>query len=84
MLSSPVIRTQISLSQEQLDGARAEARRRGVSVAALLRDALERLLAQSEDDVLREQARNAVGGFRSRCRTISADHDDALVQDGRW
>jgi hypothetical protein len=84
VLSSRVIRTQISLTQEQMDRARAEARRRGVSVAALLRDGLERVLAQGEDDRLREQARTAVGGFRSGCRTTSADHDDALAQDGRW
>jgi hypothetical protein len=78
-----VIRTQISLSQEQMDRARAEARRRGVSVAALLRDSLKRALAQGDDEKLLEQARNAVGGFRSGCRTISIDYDDALAKDGR-
>ena len=79
-----MIRTQISLSQDQMDRAREEARRRGMSVAAVLRDALERVLAEADEDKVREQARTAVGGFRSGRRTTSADHDDALAQDGRW
>jgi hypothetical protein len=79
-----VIRTQISLTAEQMARARAEARRRGVSVAALVRDALERLLHEGSDRELRERATLSVGGFHSGRQDISERHDDALGAGARW
>ena len=67
-----------------MERARAEARRRGTSLAALVRDAVDQLLARGDDAELREQAKRAVGGFHSGRHTTSVEHDDVLAQDGRW
>lgn len=64
--------------------ARAEARRRGISIAALVRDGLERLLRENADHELRERAKLAVGGYRSGSASTSSDHDDVLSEGARW
>ena len=67
-----------------MERARAEARRRGTSLAGLVRDALDQLLEGGDDAQLREQAKRAVGGFHSGSRTTSAEHDEVLAQERRW
>ncbi len=79
-----MIRTQISLSEEQMLQARAEAERRGISLAAVIRDALDRMLAEGDRAEVRERARAAVGGFRSGTAHTSEDHDRALAEGTRW
>lgn len=79
-----VIRTQISLSSAQLAKARAVAAQRGVSLAALLRQALDLLLGEADAAAARERAKQAIGGFRSGRTDTSARHDDALAETDRW
>lgn len=79
-----MIRTQISVTEEQLRRARAEAQRRGVSVAELLRQGLERVLDDAGRAEIRERAKQSTGGFRSGHRRTSEDHDEALSAVSRW
>lgn len=65
-----------------MDRARLEAKERGVSLAGLVRIALDRLLAESTLEERRRRARNAVGGFRSGRTDIGEHHDQALAETG--
>ncbi|MGH9167878.1 MAG: ribbon-helix-helix protein, CopG family [Acidimicrobiia bacterium] len=78
-----MIRTQISLTEEQMQRARRRAARRGVSLAALVREALERLLEDSSAEHRRARAKQAVGGFRSGHTGTSERHDEVLGEH-RW
>jgi hypothetical protein len=75
-----VIRTQISMTAEQAEGLRrlAEIRRR--SQAALLRDALDELLADDRRSRRIAAARAAFGAFRSGVSDTSVNHDEALEE----
>ncbi|MGH8991656.1 MAG: CopG family transcriptional regulator [Acidimicrobiia bacterium] len=74
-----MIRTQISLDDEQMEALRALARRRGVSLAALLRQAVDALLADPTPG-RRQRARDVAGRFRSgHAGRTSEDHDDAVA-----
>lgn len=69
-------RTQVLLTDEQIRSLRAEAARQGVSVAALIRKAVETHLANNE--ALRCRARAVVGRFASGHRHIAEEHDREL------
>jgi hypothetical protein len=79
-----MIRTQISLPPDLMEHARDAARRRGVSLAAVLREALTRWLDDDERRLAVDRAKAAVGGFHSGCVDTSERHDDALSDDARW
>lgn len=71
-------RTQISLAEDQLAALRQRAQEQGVSIAALLREAVDALLhrAPTDDAVARSLA--AVGSYRSAAENVAEDHDDFL------
>lgn len=74
-----MIRTQISLDDEQMDALKALARQRGVSLASLLRHAVDTLLADPGPGP-RQRARDAAGRFRSgHAGRTSEDHDTAIT-----
>ena len=73
-----VIRTQISLTQQQQDALRRLAAVRRRSQAALLRDALDELLASEPRTVRAARARAATGAFASGRTDTSERHDDEL------
>lgn len=78
-----MIRTQISMTEEQAEGLRRLASLRQRSQAALLRDALDELLNDAELDRRIELARAAVGRHASGRRStghrgVSEDHDAEL------
>jgi hypothetical protein len=79
-----VIRTQISLTEDQWIAAKAVAARRGISMAELLRRALASHLDEAPERDVRARALAAVGGHRSGRRDVGEHHDDALGADGRW
>ena len=78
-------RTQISLTSEQAERLRRVARGRKTSMAALIRDAVDRVYgdAGSTDDAW-DRALASVGGFRSGYPDVSDEHDaylaDALAE----
>lgn len=72
-------RTQISLSSGQARELRRLARARGTSMAALIREAVERTYGRVDEEVRWQRALDAVGGFRSDRSDVSERHDDALA-----
>jgi hypothetical protein len=64
---------------------RAEARRRHVSIAALLRDAVERTIPDEAEVRGRriDALLSAAGSVASGTGTVARDHDDVLAGD-RW
>ena len=74
-------RTQIQLSDEQVRALKEEAAARGVSMAQLIRQAVDRFTATSGGGTdRRRRAISSVGGFRSGRSDISARHDDELPE----
>lgn len=74
-----MVRTQISLTEEQAERLRAEAAARGVSQAALLRDALDEFLARTSFAARIDHVRSLAGAYRSGCGNLAEDHDEYLV-----
>ncbi|MBI1844655.1 MAG: ribbon-helix-helix protein, CopG family [Actinobacteria bacterium] len=73
-----MIRTQISMTDEQAAALRRLAAVRERSQAALLRDALDDLVADDERTRRVARARSSIGAFRSAPSATSEDHDAAL------
>lgn len=70
-------RTQISLTAEQLTRLQRLARRRRTSMAALIRDAVDRTYPGGDDAW--DRALAAVGGFRSGRPDVGVEHDRELA-----
>lgn len=80
-----MIRTQISLTEDQMRRLRAEARRRGVPIAEVVRDAVERTVPVDPE---RRGARfdrlvAAAGRFHSGTGDLSVRHDE-IAGEGEW
>lgn len=78
-----MLKTQIMVSEEQLRRLRELARARGVSVAQLVREALDDALARHgvrDAGELRRKAAAAAGRFRSGRRDGAERHDDHLAE----
>ncbi|MGI9021941.1 MAG: ribbon-helix-helix protein, CopG family [Acidimicrobiales bacterium] len=69
-----MVRTQISLTREQFEALKTRAEVTGTSMAAVIREAVDRTLAASTDD-LWDRALGAVGTGRSGMGDVSVDHD---------
>jgi hypothetical protein len=80
-----VIRTQISLTEDQMRRLRAEARRRRVPLAEVVRDAVDRLVPSdpSDHDVRFQRALAAVGSCGSGTGDVATRHDE-IAGEGRW
>ena len=77
-----MVRTQIQLTEQQARRLRAEARDRGLSLAEVIRQYVEKGLTASAADRsdLYERAARLVGKFRDRggARDLASDHDRHL------
>lgn len=77
-----MVRTQVQLTKTQAQALKQMAAERGVSVAELIRQSLERFL-QSAGTEDREQRRRraiaAAGRFRSGLSDLAAEHDRYLA-----
>ena len=75
----------MSLTEDQMRRLRREARRRHVSLAAVIRDAVDRVVP--DEDVLRRDRIDALlaaaGTASSGTGTVARDHDAELAGD-RW
>ena len=78
-------RTQISLTAEQMRRLRAEATRRRVPIAAVVREAVDRVVPMDPGDrrARFERALSAVGRFDLGSGDVSARHDE-IAGDTAW
>ena len=76
-----MIRVQVQLTEQQAAKVRRLADDRGVSVAALVRDAVDELTETSEQEARWERALATVGKYRSSLSDVSERHDDYLAED---
>jgi hypothetical protein len=78
-----VVRTQISFDERQMRRLRQVAKRRGISIAAVVRAAVEREVAEADSarDARWTRALAVMDrGFRSGNSDISERHDDHLAE----
>jgi hypothetical protein len=78
-----MIRTQISLPDDQMRRAKLAAGRRGISLAALVRRALDRELALDPESRRDAAAAELRGRYRSGRSDVAEHHDEHLNQPGR-
>ncbi len=78
-----MIRTQVSLTEEQMQRLRREAQRRHVSLASVIRDAVNQVVPAADATrlVRIETLLSAAGSAASG--TVARDHD-AVLADDRW
>jgi hypothetical protein len=79
-----MVRTQIQLTEDQASRMKSAAARKGVSMAELIRQAIEMLLAkgvEKSEEELRRRAAEAAGRFHSGSETVATNHDDFLSED---
>jgi len=71
-------RTQISLTEDQMRRLRAEARRRHIPLAAVVREAVDRTVPPDPGNrrARFQRALSAVGRFDSGSGDVSARHDE--------
>jgi hypothetical protein len=75
-----VIRTQISLTEAQMTRLRTESLRRGVSIAALIRDAVDRSLPDEEWEERKAKALSYIGCIDDDATDVAERHDDYLAK----
>lgn len=79
-----MVRTQVQLTEEQARRLRALAREEGVSLAEMVRRAVEGYLQEKENGGFAERAERAlaaVGRFASGLRDVSQEHDHYLAME---
>ena len=83
---SVMIRTQISLTDDQMRRLRRAAGERGTSIAALIRDAEDQAVPDEAQDRLDRQRRAfaLAGAFESSHSDTAERHDDVLAEKRRW
>jgi len=78
-----MIRTQIQLSESQMQQLKALAQRRGVPVAALIREGADLVIRAGGAVDVRERKRRAMaaaGRFHSGHRDLASGHDRHLAE----
>ena len=79
-----MVRSQIQFPREQLSSVRVIARSEGVSVAEVVRRAVDHYLEYKapavREDVLRSRARAVSGRYASGFRDTSTDHDRYVAE----
>jgi hypothetical protein len=81
-----MIRTQISLTETQMERLRHAASVRGVSIAAVIRDAVDQSVPAEGTDFMSRQHRAfaLAGAFSSGHRDTADRHDQVLAERARW
>lgn len=73
-----MIRTQIQLTTEQAQQLKVLAQRMDVSMAELVRRAVERILADMDEEEKWRRASDAIGRFRDADLDVAEQHDEYL------
>ena len=77
-----MVRTQIQLSEEESEAVKRLASQRSVSMAAIIRDAVDQYVSRESGASLDERWQRslaAVGGLRSGRSDLSQSHDDEFA-----
>lgn len=74
-----MVRTQVQLTEEQARRVKRVAAERGVSMAEVIRDAVDQHVAAGAGASKRARAIAAVGSFRSGRADVSSRHDEHLA-----
>lgn len=74
-----MIRTQVQLSEQQSRALKETAAARRVSIAEVIRQALDQYLGDQAGESRRQRAIRAIGGYRSGHHDVSERHDDHLA-----
>lgn len=75
-----MVRTIIQLPEDQAVALQRAARRRGVSKAAVVREALDALLTRESGDPALDRALRAAGSGASGVPDLAERHDDYLAE----
>lgn len=79
-----MVRTQIQLTEEQYEKLKAASERRGISMAALIRQSIDAFLSQhyepSPQEIYQRAAR-AAGAHHSGTSDTASRHDDYLAEE---
>ena len=79
-----MVRTQVQLTEEQAIALKQLAARRGVSLAELVRNAMDRLLADADRRERRTRALSLLGRYEDSRSDVARQHDRYLAEeDGR-
>jgi hypothetical protein len=74
-----MVRMQVQFTPEQAAGLRQRARRRGISISALVREAVDRELSrQLSQNEAWARFRSVVGSGHGGGGNVAADHDEYL------
>ncbi len=73
------MRTQVQLTEEQADRLKRLATERGMSLAALVREAVDRTLTEGDWQEKRRRALAVVGKYSSGRSDIAVNHDKYLA-----
>ena len=76
-----MVRTQIQLTDEQMRALKAMAAQRRVSMAEVIRQAVERMMAEDERKERWRGALAIMGRHRSGLSDVSTNHDKYLAED---
>ncbi len=78
-----MVRTQIQLTEQQNRQLKTLAHRKGISMAEVIRRAIDRALVDeivADEDEIRERALSVGGMFHSGKHDIATRHDDYLAE----
>ena len=76
-----MIRMQIQFTLDQIRAIRQLAAERGISISAVVRDAVQRELSVEDREARWQRTLAALGRFRSKEGDISEEHDRYLEED---
>ena len=74
-----MVRTQVQLTDEQVRGLKEAAAAQGVSMAEVIRVAVDRHLGSAATGSVKRRAIESIGGFRSGRRDVGTEHDKYLA-----
>lgn len=75
-----MVRTQIQLTEAQARALKRLAAERGVSIAALIREAVDRLVHGGDPDAVWRRALAVIGRYSAGPGNVSEDHDRHLEE----
>ena len=76
-----MVRTQIQLTEEQMQALRQLSAEQGRSVAELVRTGVDHVLRESTREIRVKRFLSAVGKFNSGLKDIARNHDKYLDED---